>query len=85
MQRLLALLATAALAVLAPSCFLSRQTTNVPLKDNPFGEVVPGQTTATEIVERFGAPNEIVQLARRSAYLYSFRPAQGPRASCCSS
>lgn len=69
MQRLLLALVVVALA---PSCFMSRETVNVPLRDNRFDELVPGETKATEVVERFGAPNEIVQLARRSAYLYEF-------------
>ena len=69
MQRLLLVLA---LIALAPSCFLSRETTNVPLRDAGFGQLVPGTTTAREVVEQFGAPNEIVQLAKRSAYLYEF-------------
>lgn len=67
----LALLGLSAL-LLAPSCFLSRQTSNVPLRHVDYGGLEPGATTATQVVAQFGAPTEIVQLARRSAYLYHF-------------
>jgi hypothetical protein len=62
------------LAVLAllPSCFVSRETTNVPLYEDRFAGLQPGVTTATDVVRLLGAPNEIVQLARRSAYRYEF-------------
>ncbi len=33
-------------------------------------QLVPGQTTAREVVEKLGGPNEVVQLGRRTAYRY---------------
>jgi hypothetical protein len=33
---------------------------------------VPGETTAKDVVEALGAPNEVVQLGTRSAYRYDF-------------
>jgi len=75
MQRLLLLVFL--LALVTPSCFVSRETTNVPLREQHFGQLVPGQTTATEVVDLLGAPNEIVQLARRSAYRYEFDQSKG--------
>ena len=54
------------------SCFFSRSTTNEPLRKNLFAELHPGTTTAKEVVELLGAPNEVVQLGTRSAYRYDF-------------
>ena len=58
------------LALISPGCFLSRRTTNEPLSAERIGQLVPGKTTAGECVELLGAPTEVVQLAKRSAYRY---------------
>jgi len=47
------------------SCFISRTTTNVPLQRSRLDELRPGTTTAKEVVELLGAPNEVVQLGSR--------------------
>lgn len=65
------LLACALALSVLPGCFLSRQTTNDPLSA-PLATLQPGTTTAAEVVERLGAPNDVVQLGRRSAYRYDF-------------
>ena len=62
----------AALLLLLGSCFLSRSTTNEPLGKQQLDQLQPGRTTAREVVERLGAPNEVVQLGSRSAYRYDF-------------
>ena len=54
------------------SCFLSRSTTNQPLKPALFAKLEPGKSTAREVVDLLGAPTEIVQLGGRSAYRYDF-------------
>jgi len=57
--------------LLSSGCFLQRS-----LVDRPFAEADvarignAGATTAKEVVARLGAPTEVVQLGRRSAYLY---------------
>jgi len=58
------------LTLAAPGCFLSRRTTNEPLVPERIAQLVPGTTTARQAVELLGAPTEVVQLARRSAYRY---------------
>jgi hypothetical protein len=58
------------LALITPSCFLSRRTINEPLSAERIGRLVPGTTTARECVELLGAPTEVVQLAKRSAYRF---------------
>jgi outer membrane protein assembly factor BamE (lipoprotein component of BamABCDE complex) len=67
---LLALLVASAL--LAPSCFISRTTTNEPLRRAEIDRLVPGQTTAGQVVAVLGAPAEVVQLGTRTAYRYDF-------------
>lgn len=59
-------------ACLAPSCFISRSTVNEPIAAAAMEKFVPGQTTAKDVVEALGAPNEVVQLGNRTAYRYDF-------------
>lgn len=66
-----ALRSIALLSLLAlPACGLGYQSTNEPLDAVAIRELVPGRTTAREVVERLGGPNEVVQLGRRTAYRY---------------
>ena len=60
------------LVFLFPSCVLSRQTQNEPLHADRFAKLVPGTTTAKQTVEILGAPTEVVQLGRRTAYRYDY-------------
>ena len=55
---------------LAPGCFLSRNALNAPFTSESLAALVPGQTTAREVVERLGAPVQVVELHDRSAYQY---------------
>jgi hypothetical protein len=57
-------------ALLQPSCVLGRSTSNEPLDPARIERLVPGRTTAKEVVELLGAPNEVVQLHKRSAWRY---------------
>ena len=52
------------------SCFVSRETTNVPLSAQLVEQLEPGRTTATQVAELLGAPSEVVQLGFRSAWRY---------------
>lgn len=52
------------------SCGIARQEVNEPLDARLVNELVPGTTTAREVVEKLGGPNEVVQLGRRTAYRY---------------
>ena len=65
-------LLAAVLLLTLSSCFISRSTVNEPLQPPAFAELQPGTTTAKEVVEKLGAPNEVVQLGTRSAYRYDF-------------
>jgi len=54
----------------APGCFLSRTTANEPISPALVARLEPGRTTAGEAASLFGAPAEVIQLGRRSAYRY---------------
>ncbi len=56
--------------LLLPACALARQDTNEPLDAELIRSLQPGKTTARDVVERLGAPTEVVQLGRRTAYRY---------------
>lgn len=56
--------------LLAAACAFARQDTNDPLDAPTIRAFVPGTTTAREVTERLGAPTEVVQLGRRTAYRY---------------
>lgn len=67
MQRLI----LAALLLLSlPSCFLSREAINEPIDVLAVQQLQPGKSSALEVVELLGAPTEVIQLGRRSAYRY---------------
>ncbi len=53
-------------------CFLSRTDVNEPIRQDLVGQLVPGAHTAQEVTELLGAPVEVVQLAKRSAYRYEY-------------
>jgi hypothetical protein len=55
---------------LLAGCAIGRGAVNEPLESAPIDKLVPGQTTALETVELLGAPVDVVQLGRRSAYFY---------------
>ena len=51
-------------------CALARQDVNEPFDARVVAGLQPGRTTAREVVEKLGGPNEVVQLGRRTAYRY---------------
>lgn len=58
------------LCALLPACAFARQDTSDPLDATVVNALQPGVTTAREVVEKLGAPTEVVQLGKRSAYRY---------------
>jgi hypothetical protein len=66
--------ATLSLAValwLVPSgCFISRSRSNPALSPDAVSRIVPGASTAEDVTRLLGAPNDVVQLGRKSAWLY---------------
>lgn len=59
-----------AFVLLAGGCALARQDQNEPLDAVAIRSFEPGRTTAREVVEKLGAPTEVVQLGKRTAYRY---------------
>lgn len=55
---------------LSAACAIARQDHNEPLDAAAIRAFEPGKTTARDVVARLGAPTEVVQLGRRSAYRY---------------
>ena len=53
-----------------PGCFISRSSVNEPLDGGQLAQLHPGTTTAAEVLEALGAPTEVVQLGRRTAYRF---------------
>lgn len=59
-----------ALLVTLPACGIMRQEINEPIDAVVVRSLQPGVTTAKEVVEKLGAPTEVVQLGKRTAYRY---------------
>jgi hypothetical protein len=57
---------------LLPACLMTRDTTGDPLPAEAVASLEPGRTTAGQALDLLGAPSEVVQLGRRSAYRYEF-------------
>lgn len=58
------------IVALTSGCVLAKRTQNEPLQAKAIARLEPGKTSARETVEWLGAPTEVVQLGRRSAYRY---------------
>ncbi len=54
------------------SCAFARTVENTPLEAQAMAQLQPGTSTARDVVETLGAPTEVVQLGKRSAYRYDF-------------
>jgi hypothetical protein len=60
------------LAASTPACFLTRNTVNAPIRAEQVARLTPGQSSASDAVSILGAPSEVVQLGKRTAYRYEF-------------
>ena len=58
------------LLLLTTGCFLSRTYLDSPVAVEALVHLAPGETTAAQVVQALGAPMEVVQLGKRSAYRY---------------
>lgn len=66
------LLAVGLAALLSSGCFMSRDRANEPLEKSLIDGLVVGTSTATDVSKALGAPTEVVQLGKRSAWRYDF-------------
>lgn len=64
------------LALLAPllfaSCFIQRDRINTRIDHASYDTLVPGTSTADDVLAALGAPMDVVQIGRRSAWRYDF-------------
>lgn len=52
------------------SCLLSESRSHAPLDGERVAAITPGESTVQDVLDLLGAPNEVVQLGRRSAFRY---------------
>ena len=71
-MRIATLLTVILLTLLTPGCFLTRNTNLAPISPDDVAQLEPGVTTAADTVRILGAPTDVVQLGRRSAYQFDF-------------
>ncbi len=64
------LLTYCGILLLLPACVFSQANRHQPLDRDLIEALEPGQSTAQDVVRALGAPTEVVQLGRRSAYRY---------------
>ncbi len=55
-----------------PSCFISRGRVNQAIDQEAYGRLQPGTSSADDVLRELGAPAEVVQLAKRTAWRYDF-------------
>lgn len=58
---------------LLSGCLFSRTDVNAPISRATVERLEPGKHSAADVVRMLGGPAEVVQLGRRSAYLYNHR------------
>jgi hypothetical protein len=69
-------LCLASIVLVLPSCYISRSMVNEPIKPASVAKLTPGTTTADEALALLGAPTEVVQLGKRSAWRYDHAEAK---------
>lgn len=57
-------------APLFGACLLNETREHAPLDPEAIASIEPGTTTAQEVLDSLGAPSEVVQLGKRSAFRY---------------
>ncbi len=65
--------------LLAPGCFLSKAHINEEFDALALEKLVPGQSTADDVLEILGAPMDVVQLWNRSAWRYDHTQSKDSR------
>ncbi len=55
-----------------PACLMSQSERHTPLDPAAVATIRPGETTVQNVLDLLGAPNEVVQLGKRSAFRYDY-------------
>ena len=58
------------LALLCGSCVMSEMTIGQPLESSAISQLQPNHSSAQDVADLMGAPNQIVELGNKSAWLY---------------
>lgn len=58
------------LALLCGSCVMSEMTIGQPLELSAISQLQPNHSSAQDVADLMGAPNQIVELGNKSAWLY---------------
>ncbi|MBC8368732.1 MAG: outer membrane protein assembly factor BamE [Planctomycetes bacterium] len=58
------------LTLLCGSCVMSEMTIGQPLESSAISQLQPNHSSAHDVADLMGAPNQIVELGNKSAWLY---------------
>jgi outer membrane protein assembly factor BamE (lipoprotein component of BamABCDE complex) len=58
------------LTLLCGSCVMSEMTIGQPLESSAISQLQPNHSSAQDVADLLGAPNEVVELGNKSAWLY---------------
>jgi len=61
------------LALLCGSCVMSEMTIGHPLESSAISQLQPNHSSAQDVADRLGAPNQVVELGNKSAWLYEMQ------------
>jgi outer membrane protein assembly factor BamE (lipoprotein component of BamABCDE complex) len=58
------------LALLCGSCVMSEMTIGQPLESSAISQLQPNHSSAQDVADLLGAPNQVIELGNKSAWLY---------------
>jgi outer membrane protein assembly factor BamE (lipoprotein component of BamABCDE complex) len=58
------------LTLLCGSCVMSEMTIGQPLESSSISQLQPNHSSAQDVADLLGAPNQVVELGNKSAWLY---------------
>jgi outer membrane protein assembly factor BamE (lipoprotein component of BamABCDE complex) len=58
------------LTLLCGSCVMSEMTIGQPLESSAISQLQPNHSSAQDVADLLGAPNQVVELGNKSAWLY---------------
>jgi outer membrane protein assembly factor BamE (lipoprotein component of BamABCDE complex) len=58
------------LALLCGSCVMAEMTIGQPLESSSISQLQPNHSSAQDVADLLGAPNQVIELGNKSAWLY---------------